>query len=117
LFISSLTAQLDEQIANNALLRDSNNSLTQENAGLRELLRLSQEAEATSESKSLALQKDLSDSTASTIRAQVDARALELKAGLWEKAGIVASVAAADLTVKAFTGKDVVEWIVSLFKK
>jgi hypothetical protein len=92
LFMSSLTTQIDEQIANNALLRDSNNSLTLENAGLRESLRKSQEAEATSENKSTLLAKDLSDSTASTIRAQNDARALELQLGIWKGVGITFGV-------------------------
>ena len=90
--MSSLTTQIDEQIANNALLRDSNNSLTLENAGLRESLRKSQEAEATSENKSTLLAKDLSDSTASTIRAQNDARALELQLGIWKGVGITFGV-------------------------
>ena len=117
LFVSTMQKQVDALTVNNGLLQTSNDSLTQENAGLRTSLKLSREAEATSESKSTLLQKDLSDSIASTIRAQGDAKALELKAGIWETAGIVASVAAADMAVKAFTGKDVLEWIVSLFKK
>ena len=95
LFMSSLTTQIDEQIANNALLRDSNNSLMQENAALRESLSKSQEAEATSESKSALLQKDLSASTASTIRAQNDAKALELQVGILKAGCITLGVAAA----------------------
>ena len=117
LFVSTMQKQVDALTVNNGLLQTSNDSLTLENAGLRTSLKLSQEAEATSESKSTLLAKDLSDSIKSTTRAQGDAKALELKAGLWETAGIVASVAAADMALKAFTGKDVVEWIVSLFKK
>ena len=99
LFISSLTQQVEEQTANNALLRDSNNSLTLENEGLRESLSKSREAEATSENKSTLLAKDLSDSTASTIRAQNDAKALELQVGILKVGCITLGVAAGGAAV------------------
>jgi hypothetical protein len=35
----------------------------------------------------------------------------------WQIGGITAAVIGADLALKAFTGKDVVEWVITLFKK
>ena len=124
LFVSTMQKQVEGLTENNSSLSSSNlnlltsnGSLTLENAALRASLKASQEAELTSENKSALLAKDLSDSTASTIRAQADAKGLELQVGIWKTAGIVAGVAAVDLGVKAFTGKDIIEWVVSLFKK
>ena len=90
LFMTSLTSQVDALTLNNGQLQTSNDSLTRENAVLRESLKASQEAEATSESKYTLLQKDLSDSTASTIQAQRAAKSLELQLGVWKIAGGVA---------------------------
>lgn len=89
LFIANLTSQVDVLTTNNGslassnlALQTSNNSLTLENVALRASLKASKEAEATSENKSMLLQKDLSDSIASTIRAQGEAKALEAQVGL-----------------------------------
>jgi hypothetical protein len=107
---------LDLQIANNGSLassnldlQDSNNSLTRENAGLRESLKKSQEAEATSESKSTLLQRDLSDSTQSTIRAQADAKALEFEVG-WLKVGLYVATPVAIAGVVYAVGHLLVHW-------
>ena len=89
MFMADLTKQVQGLQTNNASLAnsnlallDSNNSLTLENAGLRISLQASQEAAAISESKSEALAKDLSGSTASTTQALAKATALEMENSL-----------------------------------
>jgi cell shape-determining protein MreC len=115
LFVSTMQRQVQEQIANNELLQasnlslqDSNNSLTQENAALRQSLQLSQAAEAISENKSSLLAKDLSDSMASTIRAQNDAKALELQVGVLKVGCITFSVALGAVAV--YEGGHALRW-------
>jgi len=100
-FIASLQSQVSTLTDNNSSLSSSNlellasnNSLTLENAALKASLKASQDAEQTSEAKSTLLQRDLSDSIASTTRAQADAKALEAENGLL-KIGAVGLGAAA----------------------
>jgi len=115
LFISNLISQVGTLTTNNGSLSasnlsllDSNNSLTLENVGLRASLKASREAEARSESKSTLLQKDLSDSIASTIRAQADAKALELENKVLKIGGSVLLVVA--VVVAGYEGGRALRW-------
>jgi hypothetical protein len=53
---------------------------------------------------------------ADLILAQTDAARLAFENGLLKTAGIVATIAAVDLGIKAFTGKDAIEWLIALLK-
>ena len=123
-FIASLTGQINFLALNNQSLQDSNaqlagsnKSLTLRNADLQNSLAISQAQVTTSESKSMLLQKDLDDSIAYTIQAENDARAMGLQLNIWRGVAVVVGIAAADGAVKIFTGKDAVEWLISLFRK
>jgi hypothetical protein len=120
---SSFQMQIDWLQANNGRLssknselQNSNNSLMQQNADLTNSLGASQSALGISELLRKQLETDLQDSMQSTIQAQADARALELQNSLLKIGGVVVLVAGADMALKAFTGKDVIEWAISLFK-
>ena len=122
-FMASLTLQISSLQDSNGQLDSSNKSLTLQNAALLDSLQQSQARAAMFESKSLLLQKDLGISIAYTTqvdldiaKAQADARALEFQNGLLKAGVVTLTVVGADLAVKAFTGKDVIEWVISLVK-
>ena len=104
-------------------LASSNGSLRRENADLTQSQARSQALEETLRSQLKQLQTDLDASMKSTlavradlILAQTDAARLAFENGLLKTAGIVATIAAVDLGIKAFTGKDAIEWLIALLK-
>jgi LPS O-antigen subunit length determinant protein (WzzB/FepE family) len=115
--VNSLIASNSQLQASNSELKTSNDSLSQSNRDLKTSLSASQADLATSEAQRAQLQKDLDASMQSITQAQGAAKALELENGLWKTGAIVASIGAADLALKAFTGKDAIEWIISFVKK
>jgi septal ring factor EnvC (AmiA/AmiB activator) len=105
LFLNNLTTQIESLQASNKSLLDSNaqlqasnQSLQASNAVLSSSLKASQAQAATSADLLKASQKDLQNSTASIIKAQGEAKALELrsaflKIGCWA-AGVAAAAGA-----------------------
>jgi hypothetical protein len=122
-FTTTLIAQIASLQANGKLLEASNSSLKQDNGDLTQWLVNSLVLAGTSENQSAQLQTDLDASMKSTlavradlILAQTDAARLAFENGLLKTAGIVATIAAVDLGIKAFTGKDAIEWLIALLK-
>jgi hypothetical protein len=90
---------------------------------LQSSLAISQAVVETSGKKLELLQTDLNVSTAYTTQVDLDiaqaqkhARELEFQNGLLKIGGTVLLVGSADLAVKAFTGKDAVEWLITLVR-
>ena len=93
--IASLQANNADLTSSNSTLKASNDSLKLENADLTNSLKVSQAALAISEEQRKQLEKDLQDSTQSTIQAQKSAKALEAENGLLRVLGVVLGISTA----------------------
>ena len=85
---SSLKSQMDMLQVKNQQSMDYIITLEKDNESLAESLMILKTQEATSESNLLHIQTALKASTSSTIKAQSEAKALEMRIGLWKTIGI-----------------------------
>ena len=101
---------------NNLSLENSNLSLTLLNEDLKNSLIASKKDLETSEIERLRLETDLKNSISYTTQAQIEANKIGLQNMLLKAGCVSLSIVSVDLAVKAFTGKDCIEWILSLVK-
>jgi hypothetical protein len=129
--IASQQTVVERLQTSNASLTSNNQTLMQQNADLTNSLSLSQQDLVISEQLRSQSATDLQNSMQSTTQAQeaikvaksdvaaaqADAKSLGVQLNLFKGASVVLGIGAADLAVKAFSGKDVIEWVITLFKK
>jgi hypothetical protein len=112
---SQLLTSNADLLTSNSGLQDSNRLLMQQNVDLATSLQASQAALAISEQLRSQLETQLNASISYIKQAQVDAKTIAFQNGLLKVGLYVAVPVTIDFGVKMITGKDIVEWVISLF--